>query len=57
MSAVWRIPTLLGTVSLVGLASAIFGDGLWDWVCWAGLGIPLAVCLVKLRRQWPAPRV
>lgn len=53
MSGVWRIPVILGGLSLTGLVSAIFGEGGWDWACWVGLSIPLAVCGVKLWRQWP----
>ncbi|MBP2296216.1 hypothetical protein [Azospirillum rugosum] len=53
MSGVWRIPTALALLSLVGLAAAILGDGVWHWICWAGLFIPLAVCAAKLWRQWP----
>lgn len=54
MSGVWRIPVILAVLSLIGLASAIVGDGLWHWVCWLGLSVPLLVCTVKLWRQWPA---
>ena len=56
MSGVWRIPVILAGLSLVGLASAIVGDGFWHWVCWIGLAVPLLVCTVKLWQQWP-PRV
>lgn len=53
MSGVWRIPAALAGLSVVGLAAAILGDGIWDWLCWATLSVPLAVCAVKLWRQWP----
>jgi hypothetical protein len=56
MNGVWRIPAILAALSLLGLASAIVGDGLWHWVCWIGLSVPLLVCTVKLWRQWP-PRI
>lgn len=53
MNSIWRIPTVLAVVSTIGLATAIVGDGLWHWICWVGLSIPLGVCTVKLWRQWP----
>lgn len=53
MTGVWRAPLLLAGLSFVGLASAILGDGVWDWLCWAGLVVPLAVCAERLWRQWP----
>lgn len=53
MSGVWTMPVALAVLSFVGLASAIFGDGIWHWVCWAGLAVPLAVCTLKLWAQWP----
>ena len=54
MSGVRRFPVILAALSLLGLASAIVGDGLWHWVCWIGLSVPLVVCTVKLWRQWPS---
>ncbi len=30
------------------------GDGVWDWLCWATLSVPLVVCAAKLWRQWPS---
>ena len=54
MSSVWRIPAALAALSFVGIASAIVGDGLWHWVCWVGLSVPLLVCTVRLWRQWPS---
>ncbi|MCW2239776.1 hypothetical protein [Azospirillum canadense] len=53
MTGVWCIPTALALLSLLGLAAAILGDGVWHWICWAGLSIPLLVCAAKLWRQWP----
>lgn len=55
MNSVWSIPTALALLSLAGLAVAILGDGVWDWLCWTTLSIPLVVCTVKLWRQWPSP--
>lgn len=57
MTGVWRIPTALAVLSLAGLSAAILGDGVWHWICWAALSVPLAVCAVRLWQQWrPAGR-
>lgn len=53
MSGVWRIPAALAAFSVAGIVSAIVGDGLWHWVCWVGLSVPLLVCAVKLREHRP----
>ncbi|BAI76269.1 hypothetical protein AZL_d04430 (plasmid) [Azospirillum sp. B510] len=56
MSGLWRVPAGLALLSLIGLAAAILGDGVWDGLSWAALSVPLAICMVKLWRQWPAGR-
>jgi hypothetical protein len=40
---VFRVPVLLGVLSLVGLLSALLGDAVWDMLSWLALGIPCAV--------------
>lgn len=40
---VFGVPILLGTLSAVGLLSALLGDELWDGLSWLALGVP---CLV-----------
>lgn len=39
-SQIWGMPVLLGVISLVGLLSALLGDGVWDGVSWLALGLP-----------------
>lgn len=48
---VFAIPTAIAVVSLVGLITALLGDGLNDWISWIGLGAPLAVLLWALLRR------
>jgi hypothetical protein len=31
-------PTVIGLASVIGLAAALFGDGLWDLASWLLLG-------------------
>ncbi|WP_265213517.1 hypothetical protein [Herbaspirillum lusitanum] len=56
MKGTWSMPLLLGALSLGGLAAGIFGDGIWDWLCWLGLGIPVAVVTRHVWRQWRVAR-
>jgi hypothetical protein len=39
----WAAPIALGAVTVVGLISALLGDGAWDAVSWVGLGLPVLV--------------
>lgn len=39
------MPVALAAVSAVGLLSALFGDGIWDWVSWLALSTPIVVSL------------
>ena len=49
--AVWRWPLLLAVLTLVGLVSALLGEGgVWWGLSWIALAIPLAVmafCVVR----------
>jgi hypothetical protein len=45
---IFRWPLLLGVLTAIGLASALFGDGSWDALSWAVLAIPLAVLAWKV---------
>lgn len=40
---IWPIPIALAIGSVVGLVSALIGDGAWDAVSWICLGVPVAV--------------
>lgn len=41
---IFAIPAVLGVLSIVGLISALVGDGVWDGVSWATLAIPILLC-------------
>ncbi|MGD9838107.1 MAG: hypothetical protein AB7F72_05240 [Afipia sp.] len=41
---IFAIPMLLGVLSVVGLVSALVGDGVWDGVSWATLAVPIVLC-------------
>ncbi len=40
---VWRIPVLLGALTLFGLLSALLGTSYWYGLSWAAMLIPLVV--------------
>jgi type IV secretory pathway TrbD component len=48
----WGAPIAIALVSLIGLITALLGDGLNDWISWIGLSVPLVVLLwARLRRR------
>ncbi|WP_417449761.1 hypothetical protein [Kordiimonas sp.] len=50
---VFAVPVALAALSLLGLVSALTGDGMRDALSWAGLAAPVVVTLwaLKVRRQ------
>lgn len=42
-SHIWGMPIVLALLSAMGLASALFGDDIWDALSWVTLGAPVAV--------------
>ena len=55
-AAIFRWPLLLGALTAIGLASALFGDSGWDALSWAVLAVPLAVLGWKALRQPHTPK-
>lgn len=47
----WRAPAILALLSLVGLLSALFADGIGDVVSWIALATPVAVSLRYMTRS------
>ena len=47
---IFFIPAVLGVFSLIGLITALVGDGIYDFLSWVALCIPLFVLGVCLRR-------
>lgn len=53
---IYGMPIWLAVIGLVGLAAALFADGLWDWISWLALGAMTAVGLWHaLKPARPAP--
>ena len=48
----WGAPIGLALLTIVGLISALVGDGVWDHVSAVALGVPVLLCLwFGLRRR------
>ncbi|BAM91293.1 conserved hypothetical protein [Bradyrhizobium oligotrophicum S58] len=43
---VFRAPLLIGLVAAAGLTFGLFGDGVWDGLCWLGLSVPILLALI-----------
>jgi hypothetical protein len=49
---IFAIPLVLAILSIVGLISALVGDGIWDGLSWITLAIPILLCgYFLLKRQ------
>jgi hypothetical protein len=48
----WGIPLLLGMLTIVGLVSALLGDGIWDIVSAFALGAPVVAGAWFGSRGW-----
>ncbi|MDP2261483.1 MAG: hypothetical protein Q8J89_17375 [Caulobacter sp.] len=44
-------PLLIALFSTIGLVSALLGDGLRDWISWAGLAVPVVVIIWALKAR------
>lgn len=53
VARLWGWPIALAVASSIGLVAALVGDGIWDAVSWAGIGLPVAV---SARYGLPRPR-
>jgi hypothetical protein len=41
----WGAPIVLAILTVIGLISALVGDGVWDHVSAVALGVPVLLCL------------
>lgn len=49
---VWGAPIFLGALTTFGLLAALLGVGIWHWLAWGALTVPVAAGL----GFWAAPR-
>ncbi|MGX7745092.1 hypothetical protein [Rhodopseudomonas parapalustris] len=53
---IFAAPLAIGVITALGLTTALLGDGLWDWMSWIALALPVAVAVVYWRLgAKPAP--
>ena len=50
-SKVWRIPLLLGAVTLFGLLAALLGTGYWYYLSWLSMATPLLLLLYHIVKR------
>jgi hypothetical protein len=48
--SVWAMPILLAVLTLFGLLAALLGLGIWHWLSWITLCVPLGVVAWKWGR-------
>ncbi|MES5488694.1 hypothetical protein QMZ05_38635 [Bradyrhizobium sp. INPA03-11B] len=53
LTQIFAAPLVIAIVSTVGLISALVGDGWWDAVSWAALGLPVLLYLLFIWRRRP----
>ena len=49
--AVFAAPIVMGALSLLGLVSALAGDGAADWLSWGTLAVPVLAVVWAMRRR------
>lgn len=47
---IFRWPAIIAATSLIGLLSALIGDGAWDGLSWAMLAPPVLIVLIATCR-------
>ena len=40
---IWGMPLLLAVLTLAGVLAALLGEGVWRWMCWGALCVPVGV--------------
>jgi hypothetical protein len=50
---IFAVPLVVGIVSSLGLVFALVGDGWWDGLSWAALGVPVALYVLFMVQRKP----
>lgn len=48
----YRAPTLIALASLIGLVSALIGDGVFDAISWMSLGAAVITLIWAFKFRW-----
>ena len=46
---IWGAPIMLGALTIFGLLAALLGIGVWHWLSWLSLAVPLVIVVRQLR--------
>ena len=46
---IWLSPVVLGVLTVFGLLAALLGIGIWHWLSWLSLAVPLVIVVRQLR--------
>jgi len=46
---IWLLPLVLAVLTVFGLLAALLGVGVWHWLSWLSLAVPLAIVARQLR--------
>jgi hypothetical protein len=41
------VPALIAAATLAGLLIALLGDGVYDWIAWVALTVPVAIVILS----------
>ena len=52
----WTIPAILTVGSFFALIAALAADGIWDWISWILLFLPILIIFFALFSRRPADR-
>jgi hypothetical protein len=54
LTRIFYLPTVFAAITIIGLLSALFGDGAWDALSWVALACPIAATayfVLRSRRE------
>jgi hypothetical protein len=57
LARIFAVPALVAVISAAGLAGALVGDGIWDWLSSICLAIPPVIFLACVSRRKPAAAI
>lgn len=52
--SLWGMPLLLAALTIFGLVAALTGTGIWHWLSWIALCIPLGVIIWFITKKTSA---
>jgi hypothetical protein len=47
----WGWPLVMAVLTIFGLLAALTGTGVWHWLSWIALGVPVVIIVIFLFRK------